>query len=87
MGHTRKRKSVPTTRKTLHQLPHIDLLEDSNETTKDSEHNVTEEHLNDDTLLVPDDGRVYISSDNEDETDMQRKDTEEEESNVRKKIS
>jgi hypothetical protein len=46
-------------------------LEDSNETTKDSEQNVTEEHLNDDdTLLVPDDVRTYISSDNENEADV-----------------
>ncbi|CAB4419514.1 unnamed protein product [Rhizophagus irregularis] len=56
-------------------------LEDSNETTKDSEQNVTEKHLNDtkehlnddDTLLVPDDaddGRAYISSDNEDKVDV-----------------
>ncbi|CAB4487136.1 unnamed protein product [Rhizophagus irregularis] len=97
MGRYRKRKSVPKTRKTQHLLPHVDLSEDSNETTKDSEQNVTEEHLNDteehlnddDTLLVPDDaddGRAYISSDNEDEVDVRRKDTEEEESNVRKKI-
>ncbi|CAB4422672.1 unnamed protein product [Rhizophagus irregularis] len=88
MGHYRKRKSVPKTCKTQHLLPHVDLSEDSNETTKDSEQNVTEEHLNnteeylndteehlndDDTLLVPDDaddGRAYISSDNEDEVDV-----------------
>lgn len=71
-------------------------MEDSNETIKDSEQDVTEEHLNDeDTLLIPDDGRVFITSDNEDKAVnnednvdyRQRKDTEEEESNVRKKIS
>ncbi|PKY26167.1 hypothetical protein RhiirB3_441382 [Rhizophagus irregularis] len=39
--------------------------------TKDSEQNVTEEHLNDDdTLLIPDDVKTYISSDNEDEADV-----------------
>jgi hypothetical protein len=31
--------------------------------------------------------RTYISSDNENEADVWRKDTEEEESNIRKKIS
>ena len=52
-------------------MPHFDLLEDSNETTKDSEQNITEEHLNDDdTLLVPYDVKTYILSDNENKADV-----------------